>query len=84
MAIVAVVSGPATMIVHNSTGTMPNPDAKLIEELNAAGVRIVLCSQAAHGRDLTAQDLLPHVRMDVSAITTIAALQMQGYGFIPD
>jgi intracellular sulfur oxidation DsrE/DsrF family protein len=81
--VVAIVSGPATGIVAKA-GTTPSPDAQLVAELIAAGVSIDLCSQAAHAHGLAQADLLPGVRLDVSAITTIATLQAQGYAYLPD
>jgi intracellular sulfur oxidation DsrE/DsrF family protein len=83
--IFAIVSGAATTIVRKPTVEgQVTPDTKLIEELTAAGVQVAVCSQAAHGHDLTINDLLPTVRMDVSAITTIAGLQARGYAYLPD
>lgn len=71
----AIVYGPATNVVRQPTaGASAGPDVRLIEELVAAGVQVAVCSQAAHAHDLAPADLLPNVRMDVSAITTIATL----------
>lgn len=56
-----------------------NPNAKMIETLKAAGVDFRLCGQAALGRKITAADMMPAVQLDLWALTTIIALQQQGY-----
>ncbi len=83
--VTAIISGPATAVVRKPTAGLPvSIDAKLIGELTEAGVRIAVCSQAAHGHGIATTDLLPGVHMDVSAITTIATLQAEGYQYLPD
>jgi intracellular sulfur oxidation DsrE/DsrF family protein len=59
-----------------------NPNAKMIETLKAAGVDFRLCGQAALARKITAADMLPAVQLDLWALTTIIALQQQGYVLI--
>lgn len=59
-----------------------NPNARMIETLKAAGVDFRLCGQAALARRITAADMLPAVQLDLWALTTIIALQQQGYVLI--
>jgi intracellular sulfur oxidation DsrE/DsrF family protein len=61
-----------------------NPDAKLLEQLAAAGVSIRLCGQSMMGQGFTRDELNPVVKVDVAAITTMATLQLQGYAVIQD
>ena len=83
--VVAIISGAATAIVREPAGgASQSIDAALISELNSAGVRVAVCSQAASAHGIAATDLMPGVRLDVSAITTIATLQAEGYGYLPD
>lgn len=83
--VVAIISGAATAMVRKPDGGAPKSiDAALIGELNSAGVRVAVCSQAASAHGIAATDLLPGVRLDASAITTIATLQAKGYGYLPD
>lgn len=61
-----------------------NPNAELIRQLTAAGVSVRLCGQSMVANGFAREDLNPHVRVDVSAITTLATLQLKGYAVIQD
>lgn len=88
--IVVIVQGAATPIITNSTvyaaktKTNSNPNLALIEQLREAGVTVAVCSQALHASRISTRELAPSVRVDLSAMTTLAALQMRGWAFIPD
>ena len=56
-----------------------NPNATIIETLKAAGVDFRLCGQASLARKIAPADMLPAVQLDLWALTTIIALQQQGY-----
>ncbi len=60
-----------------------NPNAGLIAELVAFGARIELCGQTAAFYDLTEEDLLPGVTIALSAMTSHALLQQEGYTLNP-
>lgn len=60
-----------------------NPNISLIKALNDAGVRIILCGQTAAYRDFGADDLLPGVELSLSAMTSHAQLQQDGYTLNP-
>lgn len=60
-----------------------NPSSPLIAALIEAGVRIELCGQTAAYRDIDADDLLPGVTLQLSAMTAHALLQQQGYTLNP-
>lgn len=60
-----------------------NPNARLIEQLIAHGVTIELCGQTAAYRDVSENDLLPGVTISLSAMTSQALLQQQGYTLNP-
>lgn len=79
--IVAVVHGPATPIVAN---TSDNPNLPLIAALQDAGVTIAICSQAMHRAQLNADGLAPNVRIDASALTTLTNLQLRGWAVVYD
>lgn len=79
-----VVRGSATrdVAVH------PRPDennanAALIADLIAHGVEIYVCGQSAAHYEVEANDLLPNVRLALSAMTAHAMLQQQGYTLNP-
>lgn len=88
--IVVIVHGAATPIVANSkvyagkTKGKYNPNLDLIAKLRAAGVTVAVCSQALHANRISVRELAPGVRIDLSAMTTLAALQLRGWALIPD
>lgn len=88
--IVAIVHGPATPAIANhgayarKTGQPVNPNLALIERLRAAGVVVAVCGQAMQGNGIVASEVAPGIRIDVSALTTLANLQLRGWALIPD
>ena len=88
--IVVIVQGAATPIVTSSTvyaskgKATSNPNLELIAKLRQAGVIVAVCSQALHANRISSRDLAPGVRIDLSAMTTLAALQLRGWALIPD
>lgn len=61
-----------------------NPNVKLIEELAAAGVSVRVCGQAMAGHKITPDQVIPSVEIDLSALTTVANKQLEGYALIED
>ncbi len=64
-------------------GGKPNPSRTLVEELLQHGAQLVLCGQTAGARNVRRDELLPGVKVAVSAMTAMLALQNDGYRFIP-
>ncbi len=60
-----------------------NANADLVAALIAAGVSIDLCGQTAAYYDLDEADLLPGVTVSLSAMTSHALLQQDGYTLNP-
>lgn len=60
-----------------------NPNRALLRELDAAGVRIIICGQTAVARGLPWDDLVPEAEVALSAMTAHAVLQGQGYTLNP-
>ncbi len=83
-----VIHGKATPAVLSDVsyqkkfGT-PNPNSALIAELHKAGVRIALCGQAMIHGGFAMADVHEDVRVELSAMTTLAELQANGYQLIP-
>lgn len=79
-----VVRGSATrdLAVHPRPGE-DNANAALIADLIAHNVDIYVCGQSAAHYDVNASDLLPNVRLALSAMTAHAQLQQQGYTLNP-
>jgi intracellular sulfur oxidation DsrE/DsrF family protein len=59
-----------------------NPNLKLINELNEAGVDIILCGQTAAYRDLNKDNVIPSVKFALSAMTALVQYQNNGYQYI--
>ncbi|GAA0472060.1 hypothetical protein GCM10009096_11430 [Parasphingorhabdus litoris] len=60
-----------------------NGSADAIAQLQKHGVEFRLCGQSAAAHKITNADLLPGVKMDLSAMTAHALLQQQGYTLNP-
>ena len=88
--VVVIVHGPATPIVTEDrayatkTGVAANPNLALIEALKKAGVSVRVCSQALIGNGIDPATVGKSVETDVSALTTMATLQLRGWALIPD
>lgn len=88
--IVVTMHGPASRATLTPTAFAKrfngeaNPDAELIKQLAAAGVSVRLCGQSMIGNGFAREELNPDVKIDVSAITTLATLQLRGYAVIQD
>lgn len=61
----------------------PNPSGAMVRALLAHGVQIYVCGQAAASRGVANADLIPGVKMALSAITAETLLQQQGYVLVP-
>ena len=59
-----------------------NPNVAMIQALDKAGVDFRLCGQAAYARKIERKDMMPEIQLDLWALTTIIALQQQGYVLI--
>lgn len=78
-----VVHGPATRDLLRPADGVENPNAGLIAALSAHGVRIYVCGQSAAAMDIKKDDLLPGVKLALSAMTATALLQQEGYTLNP-
>lgn len=63
-------------------GGQANPNLEMIQSLAKAGVDFRVCGQAVLGRKIDPKDIMPEIELDLWALTTIIALQQQGYVFI--
>jgi len=87
--IVAVVHGPATPLVLDDSAYQarfgrPNPNGPLIAALRKAGVEVHVCSQAMHGNGIDKASVASGIAIDLSAMTTVATLQLRGWALITD
>lgn len=84
MHLAVVVHGGAhkDLLTDEARGS-DNPNAELIADLLAHGVTIELCGQTAAYYGVSEDDLLPGVRLGLSAMTAHALLQQDGYTLNP-
>jgi intracellular sulfur oxidation DsrE/DsrF family protein len=83
-----VVHGGATKDLttdahYSADGGAANANAPLIAGLLAKGVEVYLCGQSAAAHGVKKQDLLPGVKMSLSAMHAHALLDAQGYSLNP-
>ncbi len=69
--------------VKDVTRAGAGPNAALVAALIAAGAQFYVCGQSAASQGVKKADLLPGVRMELSAMTAHARLQQQGYTLNP-
>lgn len=68
---------------YSQSNELENENAALIAELLKHGVNIYICGQSAAFNGITKSDLLPGVRLSLSAMTSHALLQQDGYTLNP-
>lgn len=61
---------------------MSNPNLELVKALLDADVEIIYCGQSSLTRDFPKQDLVPGVKIALSAMTASIQLQNEGYRLI--
>lgn len=82
--IALVVHGPAHRdILTDAAYGGENPNADLLAQLQQHGVKVYYCGQSAVARDVAGGDLLEGVEITLSATTTHALLQHQGFALRP-
>ncbi len=84
ISLAVVVHGPAVHdLTHAEFYDGDNANADLVKTLQNHGVTFYVCGQSAAFQDISAADLLPDVQLSVSAMTSHALLQQQGYTLNP-
>lgn len=61
------------------TGVKANPNIALLQQLAAAGVKMVVCGVSARDQNYVAADLVPQAHMNLSATVTLFELQSRGF-----
>lgn len=85
---VAVVHGPATPAVldnehYKEKFSLDNPNIKLITELKAAGVKVVVCGQALAHNKFPHEWVNREVEITLAALSDVIILEQQGYVLVP-
>ena len=85
----AVVHGTGWMSLLSDSaygarfGGKANPSRRMVEELLATNVQLVLCGQTAGFRGVKREELIPGVQLAISAMTALNVFQAQGYQYNP-
>jgi intracellular sulfur oxidation DsrE/DsrF family protein len=81
---VVVMYGPGleallTNESYKKIHSIDNPNLKIIKDLENAGARFIACGQAMAFHDTKKEDLLPEVKVSLSAQTVLSNYQLQGF-----
>lgn len=87
--VLAVIHGGATPLVlddahYQARYHVANPNLALVDALKKAGVKVHVCGQALAGQKIPHDQVASSIPIDVSALTTMATLQLQGWALLPD
>lgn len=87
--VVVILHGPATPVVltdaaYRARYGIPNPNLPLVRALRSAGATIHVCGQALAAQNIDRLAVSPDVIPDLSAMTTIATLQLKGWVLLPE
>jgi intracellular sulfur oxidation DsrE/DsrF family protein len=85
--VAAVVHGGASRALlqddfYRERVGVENPNTELVREIIAAGGEVILCGQSAAAQNISREQLLPGVKVALSAMTALVTLQQQGYELI--
>jgi intracellular sulfur oxidation DsrE/DsrF family protein len=64
---------------YNEHFKMDNPNLKIISELEKLGTKFIACGQAMAFFNIKKEDLLPEVKVSLTAQTVLTAYQLKGY-----
>ena len=81
--VLAIHGGAVWSVLDNETYKgrfdTDNPHLELFEQLQAAGVKLFVCSQSLLGRELDHQKLAPGVQVATSMLSVMTTYQLKGY-----
>ncbi|TWT49306.1 DsrE/DsrF-like family protein [Rubripirellula amarantea] len=87
--IAVIFHGDATLAVLNPDAyakkfsTVGNPNLDLLRRLHECGVELYVCGQSLISKGAKPSEVAVFVETSVSAITTVANLQADGYAYVP-
>lgn len=87
MNVVLAIHGGATYTTMNneqyrSRYHVDNPNLRLYQELQAAGVRMFVCGQSIVNRKVDRTRMVPEVKPALSMLTTLTTYQLKGYAYL--
>ncbi len=85
--VVLVIHAGAAFIVMNNEAykaryKVNNPNLILFDELEKAGVKMVVCGQSLIARKIDRMKLVPQVKIASSMLTTLTSYQLKGYAVL--
>lgn len=85
--VVVVIHGSAAFTVMNNESYkakygVDNPNLKLYQELQQAGVKMFVCGQSLIARKIDRYKMVPEVKVATSALTTLTTYQLKGYAIL--
>jgi len=81
---VIAIHGPGVEAVTNNESykkkhSMDNPNVGIIQDLENAGAKFIICGQAMAFFETTKEDLLPQIQISLTTQTVLSNYQLQGY-----
>ncbi|MBS9464123.1 DsrE family protein [Flagellimonas sp. 389] len=67
---------------YNAKYGVDNPNYNMVKSLMDAGVEIIYCGQSSKSRNFPKEELIPDVKIALSAMTALIQLQNNGYQLI--
>jgi intracellular sulfur oxidation DsrE/DsrF family protein len=85
--VVVVIHGAAAFTVMNNETYkakygVDNPNLKLYQELQQAGIKMFVCGQSLIARKVDQLKMVPEVKIATSALTTLTTYQLKGYALL--
>jgi len=84
--VLAIHGGAAFTVMNNeaykSKYGVINPNLKLYQELQEAGVKMVVCGQSMIARKIDRFKMVPEVKIATSMLTTMTTFQLKGYAML--
>lgn len=85
--VVLAIHGSAAFTVMNNDDykakyRVNNPNLKLYQELEQAGVKIFVCGQSLIARNINKSNMVPEVKIATSMLTTLTTYQLKGYALL--
>ncbi len=87
MNVILAIHGGATYTTMNNDAyrskyKVDNPNLKLYQELQAAGVKMFVCGQSLIVRQVDKNKMVPEVKISVSMLTVLTTYQLKGYAVL--
>ncbi len=85
--VVLAIHGAAAFTVMNNDDykakyNVNNPNLKLYQELEQAGVKIFVCGQSLIARNINRANMVPEVKIATSMLTILTTYQLKGYALL--